>query len=79
MITYRLSLADSQLLPLLLNKAENMIYGDITYLSEQQKRTFHPVIARVIEYLSQHDLNSVPVGEKVFIQDDSIFIPWLNR
>lgn len=47
MITYRLSLADSQLLPLLLNKAENMIYGDITYLSEQQKRTFHPVIARV--------------------------------
>ncbi|WP_276606401.1 MULTISPECIES: YhcH/YjgK/YiaL family protein [unclassified Escherichia] len=50
-----------------------MIYGDIAYLSEQQKRTFHPVIARVIEYLSQHELNSVPVGEKVFIQDDSIF------
>ena len=40
LITYRLSLADSQLLPLLLNKAENMIYGDITYLSEQQNEHF---------------------------------------
>ncbi len=43
-------------------------------LVNNKKRTFHPVIARVIEYLSQHDLNSVPVGEKVFIQDDSIFL-----
>ncbi|MFP1462927.1 hypothetical protein ACLB1E_20900 [Escherichia coli] len=72
-------LTDSQLLPLLLNKAENMIYGDITYLHERQTNIWFPVIARVIEYLSQHDLNSVPVGRRFLFRMTQFFIPWLNR
>lgn len=50
-----------------------MIYGDIALISPCQTGSLHPAITKVIHYLSQNDLSHFPVGEKIYIQDDTIF------